>query len=390
MLKYKIVYAAVFIISAILFLTMNTAQSLIFLIMMAALPFLVKISAHRLSRRIEISCEMSSACVAGVNTNPIVMRIKNSNRVSVGSIEAEIEYENHMFSELSKETIMIPIVRGTSVFEIPSKSEKCGRCSVRINNMYCSDPLKLTRNALGFKWNQSFTVYPKVPQVYIETDKMLASDFDGTTYDKYRSGRDKSEVFQVREYAEGDELSAVHWKLSSKTDNLIVREWGRPNNFKILVLCESSLTDTDGNKISPEVTSAVFGLAEAVSHNLSENGIGHQFGMMTNGIPVDRAIVSIADSESALDELMSIVVQEKCSGTKSEFLSLGYQDMYSKLIYIIPAKNASAAAELAAYMNTTVIAVSEGDKKTAVSGGLWSMYNISEENLMKDTHYIVV
>ena len=37
-------------------------------------------------------------------------------------------------------------------------------------------------------------------------------------------GYDPSELFDVREFQNGDRLQSVHWKLSARTDELMVKE----------------------------------------------------------------------------------------------------------------------------------------------------------------------
>ena len=37
-------------------------------------------------------------------------------------------------------------------------------------------------------------------------------------------GRDSSETFEIREFHDGDSMNKIHWKLSSKTDELMIRD----------------------------------------------------------------------------------------------------------------------------------------------------------------------
>ena len=43
-----------------------------------------------------------------------------------------------------------------------------------------------------------------------------------------RGGDDPSEIFQIREYREGDKLQRIHWKLSAKKDEMMFKEGSLP------------------------------------------------------------------------------------------------------------------------------------------------------------------
>ena len=50
-----------------------------------------------------------------------------------------------------------------------------------------------------------------------------------------RRGEDRSEVYQLREYRPGDDIRQIHWKLSSKLDELILKEASQPESRSLLV-----------------------------------------------------------------------------------------------------------------------------------------------------------
>ena len=388
MLKYKITYIAVFAAAVVLFLCINTLQAFVFLIAAAAIPIIVKLSVVRLSRKIELNCEMSSACVAGSESNPIIFTIKNNSYIPFGSIEAEIEYENHMFGEKSTEHIVFLNSLGKSEFKIPSQSDRCGRCSVSVKNVYCSDALKITRNNIKFRWEKNYTVYPVIPKIYAETNKRLASDFTGSKYDRFKSGQDLSEIFQLREYHEGDDISSVHWKLSGKMNELIIKEGGRPENFRILVFCGVSLYDSENNYIDPKINEAVFGAAQAISLSLSNHGINHHLGTIIDGTPIEREIISSNDSQDMLDDFMSVAIPKKYNNVIKEIIDSGYIDRYSKLIYVTSKFDKKSVSELASYINITVVSVDDGKTDDANTDG-YAVYNINSKN-MNDAVYITV
>lgn len=59
---------------------------------------------------------------------------------------------------------------------------------------------------------------------------------EAETYDDLRGGSDIAEVFQIRSYIPGDRLQNIHWKLSAKSQELMVREHSQPKGCAIVLL----------------------------------------------------------------------------------------------------------------------------------------------------------
>ena len=86
------------------------------------------------------------------------------------------------------------------------------------------------------------TVQPKgfVQSVYVSPDANCPDDSENYAPD--RTGYDLAEVYALREYAPGDSLRQMHWKLSSKLDKLVVREPSLPVRRSVLVFWERTQT----------------------------------------------------------------------------------------------------------------------------------------------------
>ena len=70
---------------------------------------------------------------------------------------------------------------------------------------------------------------PKITPVMIEVG--LASRYfqgEAEVYDDKTGGAAVSEVFQIRSFQPGDKIQNIHWKLSAKEDELMVRENSLP------------------------------------------------------------------------------------------------------------------------------------------------------------------
>ena len=92
----------------------------------------------------------------------------------------------------------------------------------------------------------AMTVQPKgfVQSVYVSPDANCPDDSENYAPD--RTGYDLAEVYALREYAPGDSLRQMHWKLSSKLDKLVVREPSLPVRRSVLVFWERTQTACAG------------------------------------------------------------------------------------------------------------------------------------------------
>lgn len=93
----------------------------------------------------------------------------------------------------------------------------------------------------GARALDAFGLFSRAVPVEAETTVLVAPDLrpvegepsggalsDGQEYSTQRAGNDPSETFQIRAYVPGDPIRQIHWKLSQKTGQLLVRELGLP------------------------------------------------------------------------------------------------------------------------------------------------------------------
>jgi len=72
-------------------------------------------------------------------------------------------------------------------------------------------------------------VLPRLHSTAVRMSERIRNFYgDADVYDDFQSGNDKSEVFDVREFREGDRMQSIHWKLSAKSEELLVREDSQP------------------------------------------------------------------------------------------------------------------------------------------------------------------
>ena len=92
-------------------------------------------------------------------------------------------------------------------------------------------------------------ITPQIREQLIESEE----------YDEKRPGDDPSQIFQIREYREGDRMQRIHWKASARTSQLMVKDYSMPIGLGALLLFDLQV---------PEESGAVF-LDQAIEYGLA-------------------------------------------------------------------------------------------------------------------------
>ena len=80
-----------------------------------------------------------------------------------------------------------------------------------------------------------------IPIQLSEGIRFFSAECDG--FEEIVSGTGSHHTSDIREFLPGDKLRQIHWKLSARTDQLLVKETGRPKGFPILLFLEKGKSD---------------------------------------------------------------------------------------------------------------------------------------------------
>lgn len=114
-----------------------------------------------------------------------------------------------------------------------------GELTVSCSGSYIFDPLQLFRFRIKSDEDSRILVMPVLNEPdYYALYNPLEDVSDATEYSKKKKGEDSSEIFDVRNYIQGDALNRVHWKLSAKEEELLVKEFSLPISSSNCILVE--------------------------------------------------------------------------------------------------------------------------------------------------------
>ena len=105
-----------------------------------------------------------------------------------------------------------------------------------------------------------------------------------------------AENHELRLYRPGDSLNQVHWKLSAKTGELILREPMEPGRELVLLTMDLSGT--------PDEIDRKFGRLLTVSRMLLDNDLPHELRVLTADGPVCCSVSNEGELTTAVDRLL--------------------------------------------------------------------------------------
>ena len=163
--------------------------------------------------------------------------ITNQTLLPVNRMKALVVVREAMRSKKKNYWMTLPVVpRGESEFFQTISFSGTGTYEIYLRKLQIHDITGLLYWNLLFKKQGIIQVMPELHDVPVRLT-LATKNFYGEAdiYDENMPGQDKSELFQVREYRAGDRLQNVHWKLTAKQDELIVKEYSLPKACPVIL-----------------------------------------------------------------------------------------------------------------------------------------------------------
>ena len=146
----------------------------------------------------------------------------------------------------------------------------CGALTLRLSRAQCPDPLGLFARRLPVEADAAGLVLPEQRPLTVRLED--AADFlqDSSTVASQRPGYDPAETVRIRDYVPGDPIRQIHWKLSEKTEKLLVRDFGLPVVSQLLLLFETAAPRT--LQYTPDDADALLALLHSAAAALLAEG----------------------------------------------------------------------------------------------------------------------
>lgn len=240
---------------------------------------------------LKIQLEGPSRVVRGTKAE-YTLRLSNKRLLPVRSVRMQIELCNQYTENVTQESYCIRNLSSARI-TLPLPAADCGVISCRILRCEVQDILGLFVIRRSFDTELSCAVLPEAQKARVDLDAAL----DAVRILKPKYGGGFSEEHDLRDYRPGDLPNSIHWKLSSKTDRLIVREALTIENCDVFVVLEQPGTNDEGLAVLRWLSAEL--LRREEPHIIIADGV----------YPIENE----SESEAALISLLSSPMRPPCA-----------------------------------------------------------------------------
>ena len=180
--------------------------------------------------------------------------------------------KNEMFGRTWERKLLLWLKGEKNHYKIPLACRLCGEIRLTCKEIWVRDLLKLFQVRANPFGEIRTVIYPRKVnlQVELSQDTIGAPKSEGMMQN--RKGNDLSEIYDIREYVPGDDIRSIHWKLSSKTENLILREASDPSHYNVVLLPDFG-QDFMKEEQSENVINAAVAVGASIGQRLIEKRV---------------------------------------------------------------------------------------------------------------------
>lgn len=257
MKRSKALYLFLMVALFLFFVLYQDPLSLILLCLAAVLPLVLWLLLHQMKRMVSASLSVQHAAQAKHENTAVTITVRNRGVLPIAHLVVTLRYQNIL--ELhSQEVTFHTVIAARDAQEIRFQmvSDYCGRLLLEISTCRVYDYLKLFSAKVLCHEQQEILILPQLWPMELVLAELTDNSLDSSVFSKHRSGDDPSEVFAYQDYQPGDKISRINWKLSTKQDTTIVKQYSLPVQNAICLLLEWSSSEHSAARLDAMVEAA--------------------------------------------------------------------------------------------------------------------------------------
>ena len=379
MLKNKIVAILACIIAGFAFVMQNTPASLGIFAISLFFPAFFAVDSRLMARYMKIDFELSGACVVGKDK---CMRVEIVRRRGLrGRIDMVFECKNRFTGTIVDFPVTLcPGQHGIERFDVPLDTSCVGLVSITLKKATLVDAIGMNLSMIPCAFEGSYAVYPAIPQIDAYFGRMAQTESSNASYDQNKKGRDESEVFDLREFRRGDAVRTVHWKLSARFDDLVVREASRPVDSRT-ILVFGGIMGANENEEARAALNSTASLFVGISQSLLHQGVTHTVMRKTNDVIDERPVENEGDFNTMLDEFIACPMPSDMVMSAEDEKQLGERRQFSKIIVVTNTLRNSEFERIGAYGDLSVVVVGARTATASTENRLYRIIAVSADSV---------
>ncbi len=240
MLKNRLCYLIVLLGTLLFFVCYNGYLSLYVLWAVLVLPLVSLLVSLPGMLGIKLELSVKTASARKGRSIPVSLTVSNRLPFVSGRVRTVLKVCNLLTGESQTERFSFTAGPRPLVLSHKLRSPFCGQVVLELSKTRACDYMGLFSLPVRLSGprKQSVFFYPVVYSPELTVEHSILPDGEDDGYSQTKAGDDPSEIFAFRDYQEGDRVSRIHWKLSLKNENLLVKELGMPIADRLLFLLD--------------------------------------------------------------------------------------------------------------------------------------------------------
>ena len=237
MIKNRLKYTLVLLMVTGLSLFYYNYPFLIMLIVVIMTPFLSAIAGKKAFDNIDVTIDSNKKILGKFKEASIILKAVNGSFFPIVNMEVEVVINNSFYKDEEEYVFNMPVrAKGKDELVITTSSVYAGNINACICRIHMYDLLGLKKFSKELNKNISVMILPCVFHFEMEDVKKANGEGD-INYDLV-IGEDTSEIFDIRKYIAGDKIQRIHWKLSVKHEEMMVKEFAQIYDDDLRILLE--------------------------------------------------------------------------------------------------------------------------------------------------------
>lgn len=359
--KCRIVYWVSFGIVLVLLFFFSQLYLAVIAIAMLLLAVLSALCLAIDCKRMSIQAKVDSKRTPQ-NTLPLMLTVRGPSRLlSAKYVQVSVEIINAMFGTVQTQVILLPLRHNELSFDTQISMDGCGEILVRCIDVKACDLLELFSVRMDSFDEARTIVYPHKKRVSLAMEKTAVGSAQTGSSLQNRHGNDPSETYDMREYSPGDDIRAIHWKLSSKYDTLYLRQSSEPSHYDVMLMPDLGMTHGDAAVPQQELNAAV-AVTIALGEQLLRNGIMFCLAIPTSHELNINEIRNAQELSRMLNKWLSVQVQP-VGGTGIRFFrSEHLEQHFSRLILVSAGEFPHELSALDNHVGVTAVCANDVEK----------------------------
>lgn len=368
MIANKITYIVSVALLLVTFVFTANAAALAAAAALIAMPVITVVACRSSLALLKLGFELPRSCVVNA---PLVLRITLDRPLMFrGRMELSFSVYNQLTGTRTVYPVSLaPATGRPALFELELDSAVCGAHTITLDTARLVDEMGFTSLALqDVDFHGLFTVYPQILDIQVDPHQSASASLEGTSYDPHRSGYDASEVFDLRSYHEGDAVKSIHWKLSTRFDDVLVREASRPQDHAIAILFGAFARDFEHSSRS-EVLSAVLSFTASISLSLMRQGYHHVVVAVPEGSLAAYPVEDRRGFDRMLDALTATPLGPAYPASVERYANLVAAKVISKTVLVTVGIDEQLCIDMGRLTDLSVLHVSDSVESYSIEHG---------------------